>query len=219
MAGNTRIIAGANVMLDQAIIEFDRALRTLFASARSTRATPGGLLPDVDMADAEKRKVLGLMRVNHCGEICAQALYQGQALTSADPSIKDALRSAADEETEHLAWTEQRIGELGGRTSLLNPVWYIGALSLGVLAGRLGDRWNLGFLAETERQVEAHLDGHLLELPMQDMKSRSIVEQMRLDEIRHAETALGLGAAELPKAAKAAMRLSAKFMTRTAYYI
>jgi ubiquinone biosynthesis monooxygenase Coq7 len=157
------------------------------------------------------------MRVNHCGEICAQALYQGQALTSRDPEIREALRSAASEETEHLAWTEQRIAELGGRKSVLNPLLYLGSLSLGVFAGILGDRWNLGFLAETERQVEAHLNSHLSKLPERDQKSRMIVDQMRQDEIGHADTAVRLGAAELPFMAKQAMKLSAKFMTSSTY--
>lgn len=205
------------VSVDQVIVEFDRALRTVFASAKTQRALPGGQLADVPLSHEEQRHVVGLMRINHCGEICAQALYQGQALTSRDPAIREALRSAADEETEHLAWTEQRIRELGGRKSLLNPVWYVGSLSLGVLAGKLGERWNLGFLAETERQVTAHLDGHLQELPAHDQKSREIVAQMRLDEISHAETAVRLGAAELPGAAKLAMKLMAKVMTRTVY--
>lgn len=205
--------------IDQAILEIDRALRTVFASAKTQRPTPGGDLPAANLDEAEKRLVVGLMRVNHCGEICAQALYQGQALTSREPAIREALRGAADEETEHLAWTEQRIAELGGRKSLLNPVWYAGALSLGLLAGKFGDRWNLGFLAETERQVEAHLNTHLHELPVQDQKSRAIVDQMRRDEIGHAETAVRLGAARLPMAAKAAMRFSAKVMTRTAFYL
>lgn len=205
--------------IDHFILEFDRALRTVFASARTQRPTPGHQLPDVELCPAEKRHVVGLMRVNHCGEICAQALYQGQALTSRDPAIREALRSAADEETEHLAWTEQRIAELGGRKSLLNPLWYIGALSMGVVAGKLGDRWNLGFLAETERQVEAHLDSHLQILPVPDQKSRAIVDQMRRDEIGHAEAAVRLGAAELPVAVKTAMKLSARLMTRTAYRV
>lgn len=161
--------------------------------------------------------MLGLMRVNHCGEICAQALYQGQALTSRDPAIRDALRSAADEETEHLAWTEQRIAELGGRKSLLNPLWYAGSLTLGLVAGALGDKLSLGFLAETERQVEAHLDGHLVSLPEDDLRSRAIVDQMRLDEIQHAETAVRYGATELPTPVKKAMKLMAKVMTGTAY--
>jgi ubiquinone biosynthesis monooxygenase Coq7 len=203
--------------VDQAILEFDRALRTVFASARSVRALPGADLPEVALDEAEKRHVLGLMRVNHCGEICAQALYQGQALTSRDPLVKEALRGAADEETEHLAWTEQRISELGGHKSLLNPLLYAGSLGLGLLAGALGDKWNLGFLAETERQVEAHLDGHLLSLPGQDGRSRAIVDQMRQDEIQHAETAVQHGAAELPVVVKAAMKMVAKLMTTATY--
>lgn len=208
-----------NMSAEQFIIEFDRALRTVFSSARTQRPVPGGELPEADLSDQEKAHVSGLMRVNHVGEICAQALYQGQALTSRDPSVREALRSAADEETEHLAWTEQRLAELGGRKSLLNPVWYLGALSLGVLAGRLGEKWNLGFLAETERQVEAHLDSHLECLPERDGRSREIVDQMRQDEIRHAETALRLGAAELPAPVKLAMKFAAKIMTGTAYRI
>lgn len=204
---------------DGLILEFDRALRAVFASARSVRPLPSTGLPEVDLDLAEKRHVVGLMRVDHCGEICAQALYQGQALTSRDPALRDALRSAADEETEHLAWTEQRIAELGGRKSWLNPVWYLGSLSLGVLAGALGDKWNLGFLAETERQVEAHLNGHLRSLPAADARSRAIVDQMRIDEIKHAETAVHYGAAELPEVVKQAMKLAAKVMTKTAYRI
>lgn len=202
---------------DKLIIEFDRALRTVFASARSVRPVPGDTQPEAGLDADQRRHVVGLMRVNHCGEICAQALYQGQALTSRDPAVREALRGAADEETEHLAWTERRIAELGGRKSLLNPLWYAGSLTLGLVAGALGDKWNLGFLAETERQVEAHLDGHLLSLPEGDLRSRAIVDQMRLDEIQHAETAVRYGAAELPGAAKAAMKLMAKVMTGTAY--
>lgn len=204
---------------DALILEFDRALRTVFAPASTVRPFPGGDLPEPELSAAERRRVVGLMRVNHCGEICAQALYQGQSLTSREPAVRDALRSAAMEETEHLAWTEQRISDLGGRKSLLNPLWYVGSLSLGLIAGALGDKWNLGFLAETERQVEAHLDGHLISLPEQDAKSRAIVDQMRLDEIQHAETAVHYGAAELPVPVKAAMRLAAKAMTSAAYRI
>lgn len=205
--------------LDRAIAEFDRALRTLWAPARSVRPLPGGDLPDVPLEAEQRRHVVGLMRINHCGEICAQALYQGQALTSRDPAVREALRGAADEETEHLAWTEQRIDELGGRKSLLNPLWYCGSLGLGLLAGALGDKWNLGFLAETERQVEAHLDGHLSRLPENDARSRAIVEQMRLDEIGHAEAAVAHGAAELPAVCKLAMKGMAKLMTGLAYRI
>lgn len=205
------------MLLDRAIVEFDRALRAVTVSARSVRPLPGAALPDADLDVSEKRHAVGLMRVNHCGEICAQALYQGQALTSRDPAVCEALRGAADEETEHLAWTEQRIAELGGRKSLLNPLWYVGSLSLGLLAGALGDKWNLGFLAETERQVEMHLDGHLRSLPESDGRSRAIVDQMRLDEIKHAETAVRYGAAELPTIVKQTMKMAAKVMTGAAY--
>lgn len=204
---------------DQFILEFDRALRTVLAPARSVRPVPGNALPEAELDAGQKRLVVGLMRVNHCGEICAQALYQGQALTSRDAAIREALRGAAEEETEHLAWTEQRISELGGRKSLLNPLWYLGSLTLGLAAGALGDKWNLGFLAETERQVEAHLDGHLHALPEEDGRSRAIVDQMRLDEIQHAETAVRHGAAELPVSAKVLMKVMARAMTGIAYRI
>jgi ubiquinone biosynthesis monooxygenase Coq7 len=202
---------------DRAIAEFDRALRTVLAPAATRRPVPGSELADAGLDDAERRHVVGLMRVNHCGEICAQALYQGQALTSRDPVLQQALRGAADEETEHLAWTERRIAELGGRKSLLAPVWYVSSLSIGIAAGALGDKWNLGFLAETERQVEAHLAGHLDYLPERDVRSKAIVDRMRLDEIEHAEMAVRHGAAELPVVIKWGMRLAAKVMTKTAY--
>lgn len=205
--------------MDQLIVEFDKALRTLFAPARSVRPVPGGDMPDTLLSDAQREHVAGLMRVNHCGEICAQALYQGQAIMSRDASVRRELEQASNEETEHLAWTEQRIAELGGRKSLLNPLWYGGSLALGMLAGRLGDRWNLGFLAETERQVEAHLGGHLDQLPAEDQKSREIIGQMKIDEARHADTAIGLGAQELPGPVKAAMKLMARVMTTTAYRV
>lgn len=205
--------------LDPLIIEFDRALRTVFGPALSARPVPGAGLPEADLTEAEKRHAAALMRVNHCGEICAQALYQGQALTSRDPAVTETLRQAAREETEHLAWTEKRIGELGGRRSLLNPLWYAGSLAMGVAAGKLGDRWNLGFLAETERQVEAHLTDHLKRLPAQDCKSREILDQMRADEMGHAETAVRLGASELPGPVRLAMKLASRVMTRTAYWV
>ena len=159
------------------------------------------------------------MRVNHVGEVCAQALYQGQALTARSSTAQAALQHAADEETEHLAWTERRIEELGGRRSLLNPLWYAGSFAIGAAAGLLGDRWNLGFLAETERQVVEHLDGHLRQLPPEDEKSRAVIEEMRLDEARHATTALQHGGEPLPAPARAAMRLASKVMTKTAYWI
>ncbi|AYH42853.1 2-polyprenyl-3-methyl-6-methoxy-1,4-benzoquinone monooxygenase [Azoarcus sp. DN11] len=205
--------------MDQLIVEFDKALRTIFAPARSVRPVPGGDLPDAPLSDTEREHVAGLMRVNHCGEICAQALYQGQAILSQDASVRRELARASNEETEHLAWTEQRIAELGGRKSLLNPLWYGGSLALGLLAGKLGDRWNLGFLAETERQVEAHLSGHLERLPAEDQKSREIIEQMKTDEARHADTAIGLGARELPAPVKVAMKFMSRVMTTTAYRV
>ncbi len=206
-------------MIDQLIVGFDKALRTVFASAHTVRPMPGQGLPEAGLSDEDKRHAAALMRVNHCGEICAQALYQGQALMSRDEGIKRALEGAAHEETEHLAWTETRIAELGGRKSLLNPLWYGGSLAIGMLAARFGDGVNLGFLAETERQVEAHLTRHLDRLPAQDAHSREIVEQMRADEVAHAETALSLGAVELPVPVKAAMKATSKLMTGVAYWV
>lgn len=207
------------MFIDRAIVEFDRALRTVFAVARTHRPTPGDELPEPELGPDERQHAAALMRVNHCGEVCAQALYQGQALTSRDPQVAQALERAAGEETEHLAWTERRIVELGGRKSLLNPLFYGGSLTLGLVAGKLGERWNLGFLAETERQVEAHLKDHLSRLPRNDRKSWAILEQMQQDETRHAETALEMGAMELPLPVKMAMKLASHVMTRTAYWI
>lgn len=203
--------------LDAFIIPIDNALRTLFARAQSSRPTPGAMLPEAVLSDDEKKLSAALMRVNHCGEICAQALYQGQGLTARNSEIKRELEDAAREETEHLAWTEQRIQELGGRKSLLNPVWFGGSFLIGAAAGALGDRWNLGFLAETERQVEQHLKGHLSRLPTQDLRSRAIVDQMKRDEMRHAATAVGHGASDLPAPVRAVMKLTAKVMTTTAH--
>ena len=205
--------------LDSLMLGFDKALRTLFAAASTTRGVPGAGCAEQLLTAQEKAHAGALMRINHVGEVCAQALYQGQALTCRDPQIRLTLERVAHEETEHLAWTEQRIKELGGRKSVLNPLCYLGALSMGALAGKLGVGWNLGFLAETERQVEAHLEHHLCELPEQDAKSRAIVEQMKVDEISHAETAVRLGARELPPPVKAAMKLVAGLMTRAAYYV
>ena len=203
--------------LDSLVVEFDRCLRTLAAPARSRRPIPGDALPEASLNEPERRHALGLMRVNHSGEVCAQALYQGQALTSRRREVRDALQRAAAEEVEHLAWTEQRIRELGGRVSLLNPLWYMGSLSLGVFAGAVGDKWNLGFLAETERQVEAHLDSHLSSLPAQDLRSLRVVEQMRVDEREHAEMAVRYGAADLPRPIRLGMKLMARVMTGLAY--
>ncbi len=206
-------------MLDQLIVGFDRALRTVFAHAGTVRPVPGDSLPEAELSDDERRRAASLMRVNHCGEICAQALYQGQAMMSKDMGIKRALERAAQEETEHLAWTERRIAELGGHKSLLNPLWYGGSLAIGILAARFGDGVNLGFLAETERQVESHLKSHLDRLPPQDLRSREIVTQMKEDEAAHADTAVRLGAVELPAPVKAAMKASSKVMTSVAYWV
>jgi len=205
--------------LDRLITAFDNGLRTLLAPAHSARAVPGAALAEPEMTAPERQVAAALMRVNHTGEICAQALYQGQALTARNATARAALEQAAAEETDHLAWTAQRIEELGGRASLLNPLWYAGSFALGAAAGFLGDKWNLGFLAETERQVEGHLEGHLDRLPAQDEKSRAIVNEMKVDEARHARTALEHGAAELPEPAKLAMKLGSRVMTRTAYWI
>ena len=206
-------------MLDQLIVGFDRALRTVFANASTVRPVPGDSLPEAELSDEERSRAASLMRVNHCGEICAQALYQGQAMMSNDAGIKRALERAAQEETEHLAWTERRIAELGGRKSLLNPFWYCGSLAIGVIAARFGDGVNLGFLAETERQVESHLKSHLDRLPPQDLRSSEIVTQMKEDEAAHADTAVRLGAVELPAPVKAAMKASSKVMTGLAYWV
>jgi ubiquinone biosynthesis monooxygenase Coq7 len=204
-------------MIDTLIPEFDKALRAVFALAPTRRPMPGADLPEAEMSDDEKRHVAALMRVNHCGEICAQALYQGQALSSRDPAVRRELEQAAWEETEHLNWTERRIVELGGHKSILNPLWYAGSLAIGVVAGKCGDTWSLGFLAETERQVEGHLESHMARLPAQDRKSLEVLEQMKADEMRHAETAEHYGARELPVPIRVAMKLSSKLMTRLSY--
>ena len=204
---------------DRLISAFDNGLRTLLAPAHAARPVPGGSMAETEMTAAERQLAVSLMRVNHSGEICAQALYQGQALTARDAAARAALEQAAAEETDHLAWTAHRIDELGGRLSLLNPLWYAGSVALGAAAGLLGDKWNLGFLAETERQVEGHLEGHLDRLPPQDEKSRAIVDQMKSDEARHARSAVEHGAAELPEPVKRAMKLGSRVMTRTAYWI
>lgn len=206
-------------MLDKLIIEFDKGLKTLTASAHSVRPHPDKNVKEAELSAEEKRHALGLMRVNHCGEVCAQALYNGQSLTAKNPQIVDALQQASKEETEHLAWCEKRIHALGGHTSFLNPLWYAGSFTLGAIAGAIGDKWNLGFLAETEHQVGAHLEKHLHELPASDEKSRAILEQMKTDEAQHADTAIGLGGAELPAPIKAAMKQMSKVMTSTTYYL
>ena len=185
----------------------------------ASRPYPAGAVPD-ELADpAARRHAAGLMRVNHAGEIAAQALYHGQALTARDPAVREALEGAAREETDHLAWCEQRVRELEGRTSLLAPAWYAGSYMIGALAGLAGDRLSLGFVAETERQVVEHLQSHLRELPASDLRSREVVERMRDDEARHGAAARDSGARELPEAIRRLMRHTARVMTRTAYRI
>jgi ubiquinone biosynthesis monooxygenase Coq7 len=206
------------IEIDRLIVSFDRGLRTVFAPATSARA-PGEDLPESDMDGAARGHAAALMRVNHTGEVAAQALYQGQALTSRSSRAQSALERAAEEEVDHLAWTEKRIGELGGRKSLLNPLFYTGSFVIGATAGLLGDRWNLGFLAETERQVVEHLQSHLRKLPPDDARSRAIVGEMALDESRHATAALEHGAAEMPRPVRALMRFASSVMTRTAYWL
>jgi ubiquinone biosynthesis monooxygenase Coq7 len=205
--------------VDRLIKEFDRALRAVAGVAHASRASPGEALPEKTLGEIERDHAAALMRVNHVGEVCAQALYQGQALTARDPGARSALEQAAREEQDHLAWSAERIRELGGRPSLLNPLWYAGAFAMGAVAGALGDRWNLAFLAETERQVEEHLTGHLEALPEDDRRTRAVVEAMRADEARHRASAVALGAAELPEPVKRAMRLASKVMTTVAYRV
>ncbi len=207
------------ISIDQLIGEFDRALRAVAGVTRSDRASPAEAVPESSVSEEERDHAAALMRVNHVGEICAQALYQGQALTARDPAARRALEQAALEEQDHLVWSAERIQELGGRTSLLNPAWYAGAFVMGAVAGALGDRWNFAFLAETERQVEEHLSGHLEALPPQDRRTRAVVEAMRADEAKHHASALALGAAELPEPVKRAMRLASKVMTTVAYRV
>lgn len=201
--------------LDQLITTFDMGLRTILASPHAARPYPGAG-PEPELEETQRRHSAALMRVNHVGEVCAQALYAGQALTAKNKQVRAELDQAAREETDHLAWCEQRINELGGRKSLLNPLWFGGAFAMGAVAGVLGDKWNLGFLAETERQVEAHLDGHLRQLPATDVKSRAVVEQMKKDEARHAKDAVDHGGGPLPQPVKWAMRLAAEVMRKTA---
>ena len=206
-------------LADRLIGEIDRAVRAIAGVANAARSSPAEGKPEAEMAEKDRAHAAALMRVNHVGEICAQALYQGQALTARDPHARAQLEHAAQEEQDHLAWSADRIRELGGRPSLLNPFWYAGSFAIGALAGALGDRWNLAFLAETERQVEEHLTGHLEALPAADERTRAVVTAMREDEAKHRATALGLGAAELPSPAKAAMRLASKVMTTVAYRV
>lgn len=210
--------------LDRVLTAADGALRALFAPSRAARPTPTpppvtAGPPQAELSEEQRRLAAGLMRVNHSGEIAAQALYQGQALVARNPRVREALIEAGREETDHLAWTQQRLAELNSRRSFLDPLWYGGSFAIGVLAGLAGDRASLGFIEETERQVEGHLDGHLKSLPKEDTRSRAIVEQMRSDEIAHGRRANELGAAALPLPVRKLMQATARVMTQSAYWV
>lgn len=206
-------------VIDQLIVGFDRALRTLSGTGSAARPNPAGTIAAAELTPEERRHAAGLMRVNHTGEVCAQALYQAQALVARDPEVRQCFAAAAREEEDHLAWTQQRLSELGDRTSLANPLWYAGSFAIGLAAGLAGDRSNLGFVVETERQVEEHLSSHIDRLPAGDSRSRAIVAAMRDDEIRHGMAASVAGAHTLPLPVRALMRATAKLMTLTAYRI
>lgn len=205
--------------LDRALIGFDRALRVVSGQASATRSNPADAVEADQLSDMEKRHSAGLMRVNHVGEICAQALYDAQSQFSESEQVRRQFIHAGVEEQDHLAWTAHRLHELGSHTSLLKPLWYAGAFVCGAVAARCGDQVSLGFVVETERQVEAHLNSHLDRLPPVDLKSRAIVAQMRDDEVAHGAAAAALGASTLPAPVQTAMKLMAKVMTSTAYYI
>jgi ubiquinone biosynthesis monooxygenase Coq7 len=205
--------------LDQFIVGIDKALRVMGGVTAPTRATPGAHADDGNLDAQQQRHSAGLMRINHVGEVCAQALYNAQARFAKSPELRAQFAQAGREEEDHLAWTAQRLAELGSQPSFLNPLWYAGSYAMGAIAAHLGDARSLGFVVETERQVEAHLDSHLASLPVQDARSRAIVTQMRDDEIEHGGKAQAMGAAEMPLPVKMAMRAMAKVMTTTAYYI
>ena len=205
-------------VLDKLCLAADNALRTLSgAYQRTERANPASALAEAELSDAERRHAAGLMRVNHVGEICAQALYAGQALTARLPDVRAQMERAAQEENDHLAWCEERVKAMDSHVSWLNPLWYAGSFAIGAAAGMAGDRWSLGFVAETERQVVAHLDSHLHSLPEADARSRAVVAQMRSDEAEHHDMALAAGGAELPAPVRTLMSLVSKVMTTAAY--
>lgn len=207
--------------MDALLTTVDRAMRTVFAHHHASRTNPASGITDTNsLSDAEKREASALMRVNHVGEVCAQALYTAQALATKNEALRIHLQTACEEETDHLAWTEDRLKQLGGRTSLLNPLWYAGAFGIGFLAAKLGgDTMSLGFVVETEKQVEAHLQSHMQRLPENDLASRAIVAQMKADEMRHAQEAQAAGAVELPAPFKGLMRVAAGVMTAVAHRI
>lgn len=205
--------------LDRLLVEAQRALETVLGEPRASRPNPAGDIPDVPLDEAQRRHAAGLMRINHVGEICAQGLYFGQAAVAREPGTREHLLAAAREETDHLAWCAERLRELDSRPSLFNPLWYAGSYALGALAGLRGDGWNLGFVVETERQVEAHLDEHLESLPEGDQRSREILRRMKIDEARHADNAEQAGARVLPQPIPALMAAASKVMKTIAYRI
>ena len=206
--------------IDRLILEFDTALRSVVGGAHAHRPTPGSDVGgNLDLDAVERKHAAGLMRVNHVGEVCAQALYQSQKLVARNPEIQEMLQHSGQEEMDHLAWCETRLQELGSHTSYLNPLWYAGSFAIGLAAGLAGDRWSLGFVAETEKQVENHLESHLEKLPKEDQRSRAIVDQMRIDEIAHGQAAKNAGGANLPEPIQKIMQAMSKVMTTTAYKI
>ncbi len=205
---------------DKAIMLADNALRTLFGGYQVTsRSNPADEIAEPDLSNEQKKHAAALMRINHCGEVCAQALYQGQGLTAKLPEVREKMEQAAEEENDHLDWCASRLKELESHTSFLNPLWYLGSFSMGAIAGLVGDKWSLGFVAETEHQVVKHLTSHLEQLPTEDKKSRAIIEQMKQDELHHATVALEAGGAELPKPIKKGMKALAKVMTKSVYWV
>jgi ubiquinone biosynthesis monooxygenase Coq7 len=207
-------------LIDRFIVEFDTALRSVVGGAHAHRSTPGSDAQLTGLLDAKEREhAAGLMRVNHVGEVCAQALYQSQKLVARNPEIQQMLQHSGQEEMDHLAWCETRLQELGSHTSYLNPIWYAGSFAIGLAAGLAGDKWSLGFVAETEKQVENHLESHLEKLPAEDHRSRAIVDQMRIDEIEHGQAAISAGGAVLPEPIKKLMQAMSKVMTTAAYKI
>ena len=205
---------------DRLIANFDQALRTLFGRPQTTgRPNPADAEPEAELDESERTLAARLMRINHTGEVCAQALYQGQALTARLEDVRESMERAAREENDHLAWCEQRVQELGSHTSYLNPAFYLASFGLGAAAGAIGDKWSLGFVAETERQVIEHLEGHLQKLPPQDRKSRAILEQMKIDEAHHGDTARRAGGVPLPAPVRGLMKLASKVMTGSTYWL
>jgi len=206
--------------LDQFCLSIDTALRTLSGHAKtSERPNPAEKIKEAELTDTEKKHIAGLMRVNHCGEVCAQALYQGQALTAKLPNVRQSMEQAAIEENDHLQWCRNRVQEMNQKTSILDPIYYAGSFALGAIAGISGDKWSLGFVAETEKQVVKHLQSHSQQLPENDDKTRQILETMEQDERQHATNALDAGGADLPQPIKSMMRFTSKIMTHTTYYI